>query len=303
MSLTLRTTALSTTFLTIFASCQPRPESQDAWPGSRAHFSSITMPISDKLKTYMGADKINAFSLNIAPSACDAGVTGTTVDKVATKLELAGSTILSEKLRQGCAYTLTLSLGKADASGSKLEKIYLTNEAQGKKTEVPIEKTRVAKILITAILYVTEDGKKDLKIEGQTVPVPSVTDSDAEIGVDIAQNAAQVTQQTDPASLAGLEKVRGKSFCRKVGSLESGPTVMLVDTCLNFKENGVGDETDVSSGIPQKISFKYAVTTDKVTVAFSNAPIQSFREYALAANGRSISLKEGTNMLIWTKGF
>jgi hypothetical protein len=196
MKLNMRKAALATIAMALSASCLPRPDSQGIRSGSRSRISSITMPLPDKLKQYVGPEKINAFSLNIIPGTCDAGVTGTTVNKLAGKVDINGSTLDSEKIRQGCAYTLTLSLGKADASGSKLEKIYLTNELQGKKTEISIDKTRVAKIQVTALLYVTEDGKKDLQIDGQTISVPSTTESDAEIGFDIAEQTPGQTSQS-----------------------------------------------------------------------------------------------------------
>jgi hypothetical protein len=284
----------------VFVSCQPRQDGQNIISGNRARFSSITMPISDKLKAYVAADKINAFSLSIVPGACDAGVTGTAISKVANKLELTGSTLMSEKLRQGCAYTLALSLGKADASGSKLEKIYLTNDVEGKKTEVPIDKTRVSKILITAVLYVTADGKNDLKIEGQTVPVPTVTESDAEIGVDIAQNSGQTNQPTDPVSVASLEKIRGKSYCRMVGTI-AGPAGAQVEACLTFKDNNQGEEKDVSSGIPQTLAFRYMVEADKVTLVKTVGSATSITDLNLTADGSTLSLKEGTNVVVWTR--
>jgi hypothetical protein len=300
MSQIVKNIALASMLASAVASCQPRQDGQNISGGNRAKFSSITMPISDKLKAYIAADKINAFSLSIVPGTCDAGITGTTVSKVASKLELTGSTIMSEKLRQGCAYTLALSLGKADATGSKLEKIYLTNDVEGKKTEVSVDKTRVPKILITAVLYVTADGKNDLKIEGQTVPVPSVTESDAEIGVDIAQNSGQTNQPTDAASLASLEKIRGKSYCRMVGTI-AGPAGAKVETCLIFKDSGKGEEQDVSSGIPETIAFSYIVQGDKVTLVKTIGAATSLTDLALAADGSTLTLKEGASVFVWTR--
>lgn len=265
--------ALTLSAMTAFSSCLPRPESEGLAGRRGSRISSITMPIPDALKAHVGPDKINAFNLSIIPGTCDTGVTGTTLSKVAGKIDVSGPTLANEKIRQACAYTLLLSLGKADASGTKLEKVYLTNEIEGKKTEIPLEKTRVSKIQVTAVLYVTEDGRKDLNINGQPVPVPSITESDAEIGVDIAQDGPQTTQSgipvsdydyrrdivfTDVASYAFSGNDYGSAFYRDVMThtpagerdFQSGPSTHAHET-LHGLNNAMRNRTS------QKDAFFY----------------------------------------------
>jgi hypothetical protein len=200
MSTNINMIAIATAAMTVIASCGVAPEAEDLGARKGSRISSITMPIPDRLKAYVAPDKINAFNLSIEPGTCDQGVTGTTITKVAGKIDGSGPTLANEKIRQACSYTLILSLGKVDATGTKLEKVYLTNDIEGRRTEIPIEKTRVSKIQVTTLLYVTADGQKDLMIEGQTVPVPTITESDAEIGVDIAQDGSQTPQSGQPSA-------------------------------------------------------------------------------------------------------
>ena len=120
----------------LVVSCAAGQDTEGLGARKGSRISSITMPIPDKLKAYVAPDKINAFNLSVIPGACDQGVTGTTIQKVAGAIDANGPTLANEKIRQACAYTLILSLGKADASGTKLEKVYLTNDIEGRKTEI-----------------------------------------------------------------------------------------------------------------------------------------------------------------------
>jgi hypothetical protein len=162
---------------------------------SSSRLATITMPVPDKLKSLIGPNKINAYSLVITPGSCDAGVVGTTVEKIADDLDMNGATLANEKIKQGCDYTLVISLGKADAGKTKLEKVYLTNDAQDKRTRIAADQTRTAKIKVTALVFVTQDAKTDLGINDQAIVVPSVNESDLDIDISIGGNGANQNQQ------------------------------------------------------------------------------------------------------------
>lgn len=196
----------------LVTSCLPQTAADGVGGRSRSRISSITMPVPDKLKPLVAPEKINAYSLSIISGTCDSGITGTKIEKPSVKLELGGGTLANEKLKQGCAYTLIISLGKADSSGSKLEKIYLTNDTEARRTQIPIEKSRSAKIQATAMLYVTDDGKKDLGINELAILVPSVSESDVEIGVDIAQDGSNDYDWRKDAKFTDISQ---KSFSGK----------------------------------------------------------------------------------------
>jgi hypothetical protein len=70
---------------------------------------------------------------------------------------------------------------------------------------------------------------------------------------------------------------------------------------LVFKESGKGEETDVSSGIPETIAFNYIVQVDKVTLVKTIGAATSITDLALAADGATLTLKEGTSVFVWTR--
>jgi len=247
----------------VWTACVPALRSQNGM-GRGTRLASVTMPVPEKLKAYVGPDKINAYDLSITPGACDAGVTGTTIQKKAEKLELSGSTLANEKLRQGCAYTLVLSLGKADAANTKLEKVYLTNDMADKRTLISADQTRVAKIQATAILFITEDGKNDLKIDSGLIPIPSIGTSDLDIGIDVGGTGTNndgiippsgndfdwrtVIKTIDVANVGWNGNDYGSSFYRDILShsqrkLENeGPTTNAHET-QHFLNNAVREST------------------------------------------------------------
>ncbi len=163
---------------------------------NRSNMSSITMLIPDQIKPYVADGRLDAYNLAIVPGACDDGVVGKSIMKVAQKIDISSGKLSDEKLVRGCAYTLTMSLGKSDKEGSKLEKIYLTNDQDGKRTEISAAQTKFDKIKISALLYVTAEGKSDLKIEGQQIEVSSPEYSDVDIGVDIGEQAGDFSWQS-----------------------------------------------------------------------------------------------------------
>lgn len=140
---------------------------------NNSHVSSIEMPLPDKIKSLIGPGKITGSSFAVTPSRCAAGVTGTKIEPVAKPVDAAGLSAVKEKLAQGCDYTFVLSFGKLDTAGTKLEKIYLTNDSDGIRTMIEAAKTYVPKILVNIVLHVTGDGKSDLRIDDQAISVPS----------------------------------------------------------------------------------------------------------------------------------
>jgi hypothetical protein len=179
----------------LFSGCKAQAVDPIQPRKSSSRLATITMPVPDKLKSLIGPTKINAYSLVITPGNCDAGVVGTTVEKIAEDLDMNGATLANEKIKQGCDYTLVISLGKADAAKSKLEKVYLTNDAQDKRTQISADQTRNAKIKVTALVFVTQDAKTDLGINDQAVVVPSVNESDLDIDISIGGNGTTPNQQ------------------------------------------------------------------------------------------------------------
>lgn len=249
--------------LSQLASCLPRPVDGGTSVRGRSRVSSITMPVPDKIKSLIGADKINSYSLKVEPGICDAGINGTRIDKASGKLELGGGILANEKLRQGCAYTLILSLGKSDATGTKLEKIYLTNDVESLRTQITIEKSRASKIQVTALLRVTDDGKRDLNINEQAIPVPSQTESDAEIGIDVANQGLPQSDYnwrgdavfSDVATYAFSGNDYGSVFYRDVMSRTSpgerymghGPSTQAHET-LHGLVNEMRNRTSANDG-------------------------------------------------------
>lgn len=135
--------------------------------------SSIAMPMPDKLKALIGPNKINGYSFALESSNCQGSVVGTNIAPSVKNLDSTGLFLANERVQQGCDYTIIISLGKLDAAGVNLEKIYLTNNVDGQRTKVEAAKTFVPNIAVTALLMVTDDGKKDLGIDSQGVSVPS----------------------------------------------------------------------------------------------------------------------------------
>ena len=214
--------------------------------------SSITMPIPDQIKQYMSEDKINAYSLSITAGACDPGVIARSVSQKMVSLDLTGGYLANEKLVPGCAYTLALSLGHADAARTIMQKTYLTNDQDGKRTEISIEQSRASKIKVTAVLYVTEDGKKDLKIDSQQVPVPSIDTSDVDIGVDIGGpgdfNWRKSIQLIDIANVGWSGNDNGSAFYRDIMShsqrkLENESATTNAHETQHFLNNAAREKT------------------------------------------------------------
>ena len=192
---------ITAAFLLLSTSCK-RQMMDPVQAPSGARLASITMPMPDKLKSLIGPTKINAYSLSIKPGTCDSGVTGTQIEKIAEDLDTNGATLASETIKQGCEYTLAISLGKADAQKTKLEKIYLTNDTSDKRTQIAAEQTRTSKIKVTALVFVTEAARKDLGIDDQAVVVPSSNETDLDIKIDIGGNSTnQGQQQSGPTTL------------------------------------------------------------------------------------------------------
>ena len=176
MTITHQTT-LAAIGMMILAGCSPKLADQNNGRYGTSKVASITMPVPDKIKSLIAPGKIDAYSLSITPGACDNGVTGTTISKIAAEMTTGGINLPSEKIPRGCAYTIILSMGKANTGKTALDKIYLTNDVDGKRIQLTADQTRVDAIKTTALLQVTDDAKKDLGIDdlGNSVnpPVPT----------------------------------------------------------------------------------------------------------------------------------
>ncbi len=148
--------------------------------GGASKISSVTMPIPDKLKSYMGVGKIDAWSLSVIGGECANGAQSVS-HKEKFGVFKDSNVLISEKINSGCAYTFVLSLGKANADKSKLEAVYLTNDLDGKRTELSKEKTKEGKVPVSVTLYFTADGEKvfgvasDSSLSPTSDPTPSPT--------------------------------------------------------------------------------------------------------------------------------
>lgn len=229
---------------------------------NRSNLSSIVMLIPDQIKPYISDGRLDAYNLSIMPGACEEGVVGKSIIKIAQRIDVASGKLSDEKLVRGCAYTLTMSLGKSDKEGSKLEKIYLTNDQDGKRTEIAAAQTKFEKIKINAVLYVTADGKSDLKIEGQQIEVSSPEYSDVDIGVDIGEQAGDFSWQTvlkvvDVTNVGWSGNDLGSPFYRDVMShsqrkLENQGATTNAHETQHFLNNAVREST---SGVKDNVLY------------------------------------------------
>lgn len=220
---------------------------------NRSNVSSITMMIPDQIKPFLADGRLDAYNLAIVTGVCDQGVIGKSIVKVAQKIDVASGKLSDEKLSRGCAYTLTMSLGKADKDSTKLEKVYLTNDQDGKRTEISAEQTKNDKIKINAILYVTAEGKSDLKIEGQQIEIPTAEYSDVDIGVDLGQQAGDFSWQSaikvvEVKNFGWSGKDHGSAFYRDIMShserkLESQGATTNAHETQHFLNNAVREAT------------------------------------------------------------
>jgi uncharacterized protein YkwD len=159
-------------------SCQIRPGANGGGPGAgSSRTSSVTMPIPEKLKKYLGPDKINAWSLSVIGGTCSKSdvVPVTFKDKFGVLSD--SDVLINERITAHCAYTFVLALGKSNPEKTKLEKIYLTNDLEGKRTEVSAEKNSGGKVPVSVLLYFTADGLTVLGESSRTPTDPLVPDT------------------------------------------------------------------------------------------------------------------------------
>jgi hypothetical protein len=165
--------------LYIMTACQAR-KSIGQRSAAEARLSSITMPLPAAIKEHVGDDKINALSLTIEGNSCENdGVEATQISRSALRMT-SDDKLANEKVRRGCDYELTLSLGQASDDATKLSKVYLTNDRDGKRTKIKAADTKAEQLRVTVRLMVTEAGEKDLGIKG-AIPIPSQGEVDISI--------------------------------------------------------------------------------------------------------------------------
>jgi hypothetical protein len=256
------------------ASCMPKR--MDDIRANKSRTSSVTMAVPDKLKAWITAGKINGYTLSITPGTCDANVTGTTIQKAVLPLIASQTTLANETLRQGCSYTLVLTLGKLDQSNVKLEKILLTNDLDGRRTQISADQTRTAKIKVTAVLYPTSDSASDLGGDTSPVPLPSITESDVEIGVDVGSNTTPGGGSTDWLSMV--------------------KTVDVANVGWNGNDYGSATYRDIMSHNQRKLENEGPTTNAHETLHFLNNTVyNSSRERdntLYLGNGKAILVME-----------
>ena len=146
-------------------------------PAANSALSSITIPMPESLKPFLGPGKIDSLQLKVVPRLCVSGVVGTTVDRFVPNFVSTSETIASTRLKKGCSYALSLSFGRANASASGFEKIYLTNDSPETVTSLEITKSSSEKVTVLVRLYPTNDGKAELGLPGTPISVDATSDS------------------------------------------------------------------------------------------------------------------------------
>lgn len=186
-------------FISIMASCSGRGDLvTPGRQGGGSRMSSVTMSIPDKIKPYMGDGKINAWSLSLIGGECaNGGSSLSTRDKFGIFAD--GPALISEKISTGCAYTIILSLGKANTDKSGLDSIYLTNDLDGKRTELSQDKTRDTKIAANITLYFTAEGERVL---GRPSDSGSISGGDSAVG------DGQDSEAIDPPSTSTPSEIK-----------------------------------------------------------------------------------------------
>ncbi len=152
------TTVLIASSALLAISCRLKPIDDIRSAGGAARISSVSMPVPEKLKPYLVDGKIDAWSLSIIGGVCANGAMTPVSHKEKFGLFSGSDILLSEKITANCAYTFTMSLGKASADKTKLEKVYLTNDLDSKRTEITAEQNKGGKVPVTIMLYFTSDG-------------------------------------------------------------------------------------------------------------------------------------------------
>lgn len=146
-------------------------------PAVNSALSSITIPMPDSLKPFLGPGKIDSLQLKVVPRLCVSGVVGTTIDRFVPNFVSTSETIASTRLKKGCSYALSLSFGRANAGTSGFEKIYLTNDTPQTLTSIEITKSSSEKVSVLVQLYPTNDGKAELGLPGTPISVDATSDS------------------------------------------------------------------------------------------------------------------------------
>ncbi len=171
------THALIVGFTLVGVSCRLKPIDDIGASGGSSRVSSVSMPIPAKLKPYMGDDKVNAWALSVVGGACANGTTTPVSHKEKFGLFSVSDVLINEKITANCAYTFVLSLGKASADKTKLETIYLTNDMDGKRTEITADQNKGGKVPVSVLLYFTADGTAALGAQSGVPldPTPSTS--------------------------------------------------------------------------------------------------------------------------------
>ncbi|MCX6116124.1 MAG: hypothetical protein NT027_01170 [Proteobacteria bacterium] len=191
-------------------SCMPKRVTGLSEPSKNSKMASVNMPIPDSLKSNVQSGAIDGLTLEVIGGTCTDNSSGTNIPKSLRKIGSNGK-VADEKLKKNCDYTIVLSLGKASANGMSLEKIYLTNDMDGIRTQVSRDKTSVDSISIVVRLAMTEEGKKILNLGNGSIDIPSKpnSESDADIKIDIAKPGSQ---STPPSAITNYDWKKDVTF-------------------------------------------------------------------------------------------
>lgn len=221
---------LSSAWLTI--SCRLRPIDDIGSMGGASRVSSVSMPVPAKLKPYLGDGKIDAWSLSIIGGACANGLATPVSHKEKFGMFSGSDVLISEKITANCAYTFVLSLGKASADKTKLEKVYLTNDLDGKRTEITAEQNKGGKVPVAVMLYFTADGTAALGATSGTSLDPTPPDNNT-LNQSTLPNDNTTNQPTPSPSPSPAPDLTGDANCYK-----GDPVICKIEFLIAQKTNG-----------------------------------------------------------------
>jgi hypothetical protein len=112
-----RNQLIAVTGVLTLAACATGRKKTDDNPGSG--LTDIAVDIGSDIAN---VDKLTGYELALEPTGCNAGVTGTKIAATTKRM----SSRITEKIKKGCDYDLTLRLGAISSDGSRLDPVYLT---------------------------------------------------------------------------------------------------------------------------------------------------------------------------------
>lgn len=171
---TLRWVTLMVTLAPVLFSCTRRSTeivfgNEDK--SSKLSTVKITPPAQLESKIQTGV--IDALSIEIIPGNCEDGSQGTRVKKTILQIQ-SGTSLKNIKVKSKCDYKIILEMGKLDAAGGSLGKVYLSNATS--PTQLDAENVQGDNIKAQTTLLVTPEGQGVIEpgqLNNEPIPQPS----------------------------------------------------------------------------------------------------------------------------------